>query len=76
MMPTSEPAYSTSTGPEPVGVEEADALAEALVAADVGVLLEELLDELQAAIATTPQVMPSTAANRLFDVRKGSIPRR
>jgi hypothetical protein len=70
MMPTSEPAYSTSTGPEPVGVAEADAL----VAADVGVLLEELPDELQAAIATTPQVMPSTAANRLFDVRKGSIP--
>jgi hypothetical protein len=49
-----------------VGVAEA----EALVAADVGVLL----DELQAAIATTPQVMPSTAANRLFDDRKGSIP--
>jgi hypothetical protein len=39
-----------------------------------GVLLEELLDELQAAIATTPQVMPSAAANRLFDDRKGSIP--
>ncbi|HET6188915.1 MAG TPA: hypothetical protein VFE59_18220 [Trebonia sp.] len=74
MTSTSEPAYSTSTGPEPVGVAEADALAEALVAADVGVPLEELLDELQAAIATTPQVMPSTAANRLFDDRKGSIP--
>jgi hypothetical protein len=70
-MPTSEPAYSTSTGPEPVGVAEADAL---VAAADVGVLLEELPDELQAAIATTPQVMPSTAANRLFDDRKGSIP--
>jgi hypothetical protein len=74
MTSTSEPAYSTSTGPEPVGVAEADALVAALVAADVGVLLEELPDELQAAIATTPQVMPSTAANRLFDVRKGSIP--
>jgi hypothetical protein len=49
--------------------------AEALVAADVGVLLEELLDELQAVSATTPHVMPSTAANRLFDDRKGSIPR-
>jgi hypothetical protein len=58
-----------------VGVAEADALVGALAAADVGVLLEELLDELQAAIATTPHVMPSTAANRLFDVRKGSIPR-
>jgi hypothetical protein len=72
-MSTNEPAYSTSTGPEPVGVAEADAL-EALVAADVGVLLEELPDELQAVSATTPQVMPRTAANRLFDVRKGSIP--
>jgi hypothetical protein len=71
---TSEPAYSTSTGPEPVGVAEADALVEALVAAGVGVLVEELLDELQAVRATTPHVMPSTAANRLFDVRKGSIP--
>jgi hypothetical protein len=74
MTSTSEPAYSTSTGPEPASVAEADALVAALVAADVGVLLEELPDELQAAIATTPQVMPSTAANRLFDVRKGSIP--
>jgi hypothetical protein len=71
MTSTSEPAYSTSTGPEPVAVEDGDAL----VAADVGVL-EELLDELQAASTATLQVMPSTAASRRCDVRKGSIPRR
>jgi hypothetical protein len=76
MTSTSEPAYSTSTGPEPVAVEDGDALVAALVAADVGVLLEELLDELQATSTATLQVMPSTAASRLFDVRKGSIPRR
>jgi len=73
MMSTSEPAYSTSTGPEPVGVAEADALV-APAAADVGALLEELVDELQAVRATTPQVMPMTAVTRQRDVRKGSIP--
>jgi hypothetical protein len=50
-------------------------VAEALVVVAAGaLLLDELPDELQAAIATTPHVMPRTAVTRRCDVRKDSIP--
>jgi hypothetical protein len=68
---TSEPAYSTSTGPDPVAAADGDV--EALPAALGG----ELLDELeQAAVASPMQAMPSRPANRLLDDRKVSIHRR
>jgi hypothetical protein len=68
---TSDPAYKTSTGPEPVGDADADA---ELVAPDAGELdelaeLEELLDELQPAAASARKTSPSTAlreTNREF----------
>jgi hypothetical protein len=54
-------------------VLEADALALALVVADE----EDELDELEQAAAASPMhAMPSTAAIRLPDDRKVSIPRR
>jgi hypothetical protein len=61
---TSDPAYRTSTGPEPVGDADAE-----LVAPDAGELdelaeLEELLDELQPAAASAKKTSPNTAALR------------
>jgi hypothetical protein len=73
---TSEPAYSTLTGPEPVAEDDAEAAADdaALDAADdAGVLaagaLDELEDELQAAAVRPRHAMPSTAATRRLDDR-------
>jgi hypothetical protein len=56
-----------------VGV--AEALAEGLLEVAAGaLLLEELLDELQATRASPAHVMPSTAVSRRCGVRKGRIP--
>jgi hypothetical protein len=63
---TSDPAYSTSTGPDPVAAVDG-------LAADVE-LEDELLDE-HAAADSPRNAMPSTAAVRLRDERKSSIPR-
>jgi hypothetical protein len=52
---TSDPAYKTSTGPDPVAEAEADALLpDELAAADAAgeLELDELLDELHPATAT------------------------
>jgi hypothetical protein len=61
---TSDPAYRTSTGPDPVGV--ADAATLAVAAGELGVLaeLEELLDELQPAAASASRTSPDTATLR------------
>jgi hypothetical protein len=78
---TSEPAYSTSTGPDPIAAGDGDALAEGPVAAADGLvagadeLADELLDE-HAAADSPSNATPSTAAARLVDERKVSIPRR
>jgi len=76
---TSEPAYSTLTGPDPVAEADAAGLLDEL--AVLGAAADEEDDELllllQAAAASDRHVMPSrAAANRLFDDLKGSIPRR
>jgi hypothetical protein len=71
---TSEPAYSTSTGPDPVAVDvgEVEALPDELGEE----LLDELLGELEQAAAASPtHAMNTAAANRLLDDRKVSIPR-
>jgi len=75
IMFTSEPAYSTFTGPDPVGA----AAAEELVDAPADVLAEdedELLDELHAAAVSPRNAIPTTTAVRRRDERKVSIPRR
>ena len=73
---TSEPAYSTLTGPEPVAEDDGEAGADdgaALVAAELEAAgadeLDELEDELQAAAVRPRHAMPSTAATRRLDDR-------
>jgi len=73
---TSEPAYSTSTEPEPVAEDDGEAADDAAgddAAVDAGVLaadeLDELEDELQAAAVRPRHAMPSAAAIRRRDDR-------
>jgi hypothetical protein len=63
---TSEPAYRTLTGPDPVAEEEGDAGALLLVALAGAEELDELdeLDELQPAAASAAQSSAPTAALR------------
>jgi hypothetical protein len=69
---TSEPAYSTSTDPDPVADDDGDGEAAADVAAAVADELDaagadeldELEDELQAAAVRPRHAMPSAAATR------------
>jgi hypothetical protein len=72
---TSEPAYSTLTGPEPVAAAAADGDAEAAAEADAGVLEDELLDELHAVTDNPRNAMPRTATPRLPDDRNVSMAR-
>jgi len=69
---TSEPAYSTSTEPEPVAEDDGEAAADDAAgddaAVDAGVLAaDELEDELQAAAVRPRHAMPSAAAIRRRD---------
>jgi hypothetical protein len=74
MRSTSEPAYSTSTGPDPVAEEDGE-----LLAAEAGAAAEEEEEDelLQPAAASPMQAMPSSAANRVPDEERNevSIPR-
>ena len=69
---TSEPAYSTSTEPVPVGADDADAEAAGDDAAlDAGALgadeLDELEEELQPAAASPMKARPTTANRARVD---------
>jgi hypothetical protein len=77
---TSEPAYSTFTGPDPVGAAAAeelvDALADVLVVALADAEDDELLDELHAAAVSPRNAIPMTTAAGRRAERKVGILRR
>jgi hypothetical protein len=69
---TSEPAYSTSTEPEPVAEDDGEAAADDDAAVDAGVLaagdeVDELEEELQAAAVRPRHAIASAAAIRRRD---------
>jgi hypothetical protein len=68
---TSDPAYRTSTGPDPVAVDVGDDDAPAALAEAAGLELEldELLDELQAAAASMTLAHTSPVTIALRDAR-------